>query len=192
MNQNDRQLITNLSERLRQAQPVQKDTEADHVIAQHIATQPDAVYLLTQAVLLQEQAIRTLQQQMHELQKHTKPKQGFFSSLLGGRNAEYQQPTATPRNAFGNNSFLSSALTTAVGVAGGMFLFEGLSHLFSGSHAASDSMLSNAGLGDPFQGQSTLLDEGFGAGDSFMDDTPSSGLGGDDFGGWDDGFGGGF
>ncbi|WP_267257176.1 DUF2076 domain-containing protein [Coxiella endosymbiont of Ornithodoros maritimus] len=54
MNQNDQQLITQLPERLKKAQPMAKDSEAAELITQVIGSQPDVVYLLTQAVLLQE------------------------------------------------------------------------------------------------------------------------------------------
>lgn len=195
MNQNDQQLIANLSNRLKQAQPARKDPEAEYMITQEIAPQPDAVYLLTQAVLLQEQAIRSLQQQLNELQ--ATQKRGFFSSLFGGKNQShlsslYQNASSqdAPKTAFGGNSFLGSALNTAVGVAGGIFLFEGLSHLFRGSHStiSPDSMLSNSMMADPLQGQSAMLDDGFGTGDNFMNDATSN-MGSDGFDGdWGDSF----
>ncbi|WP_259423736.1 DUF2076 domain-containing protein [Coxiella burnetii] len=193
MNQNDQQLITQLTERLKKAQPVAKDSEAAELITQVIGSQPDAVYLLTQAVLLQEAAIRRLQQQVSELQAKVHSKKSFFSSLLGGARQSNSNESAPygRTNPFGQSSFLGSAMSTAAGVAGGLFLFEGLNHLFSNhSTLNSDSMLNNAGVSDilesdPLQGQGQLLDEEFGTGDSFMDES-SSGLDSNDF---DDGFG---
>ncbi|MBW5802593.1 DUF2076 domain-containing protein [Coxiella endosymbiont of Ornithodoros amblus] len=193
MNQNDQQLITQLAKRLKKAQPVAKDSEAAELITQVIDSQPDVVYLLTQAVLLQEAAIGRLQQQVAELQAKVHSKKGFFSSLLGGtRQSNANEPAPYARtNPFGKSSFLGSAMSTVAGVAGGLFLFEGLSHLFSNhSTLNSDTMLNNAGVSDilesdPLQGQGQLLDEGFGTGDSFMDES-SFGLDSSDF---DDGFG---
>lgn len=56
-----------------------------------------------------------------------------------------QQPYSAPNTSgFSSNpgfssgsSFLGSALTTAAGVAGGMFLFDGIRHMFGGSSASS-------------------------------------------------------
>lgn len=184
MNQNDQQLITQLAGRLQKAQPVTKDPQAAELIIKEIAAQPDAVYLLTQSVLLQEAAIRQLQQ--------AQKKKGFFSSWFGGgrQTASQNQAPYARTSSFGQGSFLGSALSTAAGVAGGMFLFQGLSHLFSGGSSVGADMADTL-QGDPLQGQTQMLDDGFGTGDSFMGD---AGMGADssDFGGgFDDGFGGG-
>ncbi|WIY01156.1 DUF2076 family protein [Amycolatopsis mongoliensis] len=68
MENHDRELILGLANRLRQAQPVQKDPEAAQLIAQYVQAQPDALYLLVQAVLVQEDALRTAQARITELQ----------------------------------------------------------------------------------------------------------------------------
>ncbi|SED08095.1 hypothetical protein SAMN04489727_6322 [Amycolatopsis tolypomycina] len=68
MENQDRELILGLADRLRQAQPVQKDPEAAQLIAQYVQAQPDALYLLVQAVLVQEDALRTAQARIAELQ----------------------------------------------------------------------------------------------------------------------------
>ncbi|MEV6874552.1 DUF2076 family protein [Amycolatopsis sp. NPDC051128] len=68
MENQDRELILGLANRLRQAQPVQKDPEAAQLITQYIQSQPDALYLLVQAVLVQEDALRTAQARIAELQ----------------------------------------------------------------------------------------------------------------------------
>ncbi|WP_206796017.1 DUF2076 family protein [Amycolatopsis sp. MtRt-6] len=68
MENQDRELILGLANRLRQAQPVQKDPQAAELIAHHVGSQPDALYLLVQAVLVQEDALRTAQARIAELQ----------------------------------------------------------------------------------------------------------------------------
>jgi len=68
MENQDRELILGLANRLRQAQPVQKDPQAAELIAHHVGAQPDALYLLVQAVLVQEDALRTAQARIAELQ----------------------------------------------------------------------------------------------------------------------------
>src|SRR2546423_12572076 len=68
MENQDRELILGLARRLRQAQPVPKDPQAAELIAHHVGGQPDALYLLVQAVLVQEDALRTAQARIAELQ----------------------------------------------------------------------------------------------------------------------------
>ena len=74
---------------------------------------------------------------------------GFGQPMYGGQRRE--------------SSFLGSAMSTAVGVAGGMALFSGIESLMGSRHESSasgtDSFL---GGGDGFQGQDGLLDQGFG------------------------------
>lgn len=74
----------------------------------------------------------------------------------------------------GGSGFLGSALTTAAGVAGGMFAYNALSGLFGGGHGASaaggaavDPTTGAAGPfagADPFAGTGTGVDPGFDAG----------------------------
>lgn len=178
MEQNDQQLILALSERLRQAQPIpQKDEQAAQLIRETIANQPDSVYLLTQAVIVQEQALRQLQQQVANLQAQVNQPRGFFGRLFGTRSqpmhqqAPYQQSfqQAAYQQPMYNNgpSFLGQAMTTAVGVAGGMMLFQGLNNMFSGPSAMEQPTVIDPGMSDPFAGQSQMLDSGFGNGDDF-------------------------
>lgn len=176
MNPNDKEMIESLSMKIKQAHPVSKDQQANALITQEIASQPDAMYLMTQTVLLQEAAIKQLQQQVNDLQQNANQQGGMFSSIFGQRQAP--PPRNYQQNIFGQGSFLQSALSTAVGVAGGMMLFNGISHLFSSSHdmANSDSMLSSSPLVENLTDQQFLTD-GFGAGE----DSTDLDDGGDDF-----------
>ena len=184
MNQNDEELIQALSNKLKSAHPVNKDAQAQELIASEIGSQPDALYLLTQAVLLQEQAIRSLKEQVSSLQNQPN-KSSFLGSLFGNTNNQQQPPYRT-NTSFGQGSFLGSALTTAAGVAGGMMLFEGISHLFNSGSAGStqSSMLSGASnaIADPLIGQDQMLNDGFGSGDDIGSFDPSGG------GDWSSGF----
>ncbi|CAK7192762.1 hypothetical protein COMNV_00970 [Commensalibacter sp. Nvir] len=126
----------------------------------------------------------------------------------GASNPTY--PPGYQQNMFnrGGNGFLGSALSTAAGVAGGMFAYNALNNLFSG-HASTSSFMSdaNAATGaadsfagsDPFAGEGTAVDPGFDAGagsdssyDSGWDDTGSDAGWGDSGGdsgtdaGWGD------
>lgn len=195
MNHADKQMISLLASDL-QSNTTPVDKEANVFIQEQIGKDPDAIYKLTQAVLLQKQAIEQLQAQVknihQQLQQNSNNQgNGFLGNMFGNRSRQSVPPSesyAPPRRAFGQGSFLGSALTTAAGVAGGMFLFEGIKSMFD-SGSATESMTSADALtnqpsflGD-FQGQEQLLDDGFGNGDSFLDD---SGSGGDFGGGMDD------
>jgi len=111
---NDRELITGLANRLRQAHPVAKDPQVAEVIAQHIASQPDSLYLLVQAVLVQEDALRTAQARIAELQAAQPAQPAFGSAPAPGYGAQaygapgyaqpgYGQPAAQP----GGGGFMS-------------------------------------------------------------------------------------
>ncbi|GAA4161676.1 hypothetical protein GCM10022286_19640 [Gryllotalpicola daejeonensis] len=153
MDTNDRRLIDDLAQEIAKAQPVTKDAEAEQLIAQRIAAQPDAVYLLTQAVLLQQEGLRqaqaqvqNLQAQLQNLQAQQRRQQsgggGLFSGLFGGggfgqpQAPQYASPQYAPQQPYyaqrGSSSFLAQAASSAVGIAGGLFLFEGISNLFGG------------------------------------------------------------
>ncbi|MCF6808614.1 DUF2076 domain-containing protein [Thiotrichales bacterium 19S9-12] len=158
----DKQLINSLAQRLHQGNTqLQKDPEAEVMIKNEIERAPNAVYQLTQAVLLQEHAlqnaqsqIQMLQQQINALQTQQQPRRGFLNNLFGGGMQQpapramqqpnqgfqpgYQQQGAYQQNHghYGGSSFLRSAATTAVGVAGGMALFQGVNSLFSGGQEA--------------------------------------------------------
>jgi len=65
----------------------------------------------------------------------------------GGAQAQPAAAQAAPAAAGGGSSFLGRAATTAAGVAGGMFLFNGIEHLIGGAgHGA------NAGVGNSLLG----------------------------------------
>ena len=57
MNQQEQQMIADLAERLRTAPAPQIDRDADDFIRRTIGTRPDALYILTQTVLLQQMAL---------------------------------------------------------------------------------------------------------------------------------------
>jgi hypothetical protein len=171
MENQDRELILGLANRLRQAQPVQKDPEAAQLITQYVQAQPDALYLLVQAVLVQEDALRTAQARIAELQAappaaapafgaapapaYAPPPApaggGGFMSRVFGQNRDQAAPAAAPQGRSGGG-FLKTAAAAAAGVAGGALLFQGLSGAFGGHEAAAGEHHGDAGhdgWGDP-------------------------------------------
>ncbi|MGW4058033.1 DUF2076 domain-containing protein [Amycolatopsis sp. NPDC004747] len=165
MENQDRELILGLANRLRQAVPVAKDSQAAVLIAQHIAPQPDALYLLVQAVLMQEEALRTAQARIAELETAASaaahppapsyapapapaPGGGFRSRMFGQGQGQSQGPTAgdAPQGRSGGG-FLKTAAAAAAGVAGGALLFQGLNEVFGGHEAAAGEF--HGGEGEP-------------------------------------------
>jgi len=154
MTPQEQQLLEDFLQRLVSAGGVAKDPQADALIRQRLAGQPDALYLLVQRSLLQQQALENAKAQIAQLQSQQGSPQGG-GSFLGGQPPVWgatpppyppQAPAAAPswrERLFGGvpaqppaaaPSFLSQAATTAAGVAGGMFLFEGIESLIGGHH----------------------------------------------------------
>ena len=138
MQAEERDLITGLFDRLRPFDSQPRDPEAERLIANLVSRQPSSAYLLTQTVLVQEQALKAAQERIAELEAKTDaaPASGFLSSApkIGPWGAAPAAPSTrsplqaavAPQPAGGGGGFLRSALTTAAGVAGGALLFEGI------------------------------------------------------------------
>jgi hypothetical protein len=159
MTPQERDLLTNLVGRLRQAPDQDIDREAEAMINDLVRDKPDTPYVLAQTVLIQDYALHQAQDRIadleHQLQGNPPKKSGgFLSALFGGgdpppqRAPQYQQQTyqAPPQPAYqpqpayaqpgpwggapAQPSFLRSAATTAAGIAGGALLFQGIESLF--------------------------------------------------------------
>jgi uncharacterized protein len=154
MTPQERDLVTALLARLKQHATEAKDTEADALIRQALAQQPDAPYFLVQTVLMQDMALQTARERMRQLEAQLTQAKPQPTSFLGGA-ARGSVPSAgvwtqsTPASAppssaapwsqgavpfagvpSGGSSFLQQAATTAAGIAGGALLFEGIRSLF--------------------------------------------------------------
>jgi len=166
MTPEERQLLTGLADRIRNAPSQQKDEEAVAVIRDLVQARPDTAYILAQTTLMQDFALRNAQAQIAELQRQlaearqAPPQSGgsFLGGLFGGGSSPSVPPAggpwgrpqtaySQPQSAYTQpvyaapvlqpaqtSGFLQSAAQTAVGVAGGMLLFEGMESLFSGHH----------------------------------------------------------
>jgi len=156
----EHQLIEGLFSRLKQAesQTGPRDAAAEQLIKEHLQQQPGAPYYMAQAILIQEAAMKKMNDRITELenrlaQQQQQPQQqssgGFLSSLFGGGSrqqapAQQQQPQQqawnnAPQQPQYNNApaapargtgFLGGALQTAVGVAGGVVMADMLTSLF--------------------------------------------------------------
>jgi hypothetical protein len=111
---NERQLITDLFDRLRGFGAPQKDQEAEQLIIQLARQNPDAGYMLVQSVLVQEQAlqqmterVQQLEQQVRQLEDNSRaPAQSsgggsFLGGLFGGGGSRPQPSVPTSRSMMG-------------------------------------------------------------------------------------------
>ncbi|MGK3142770.1 DUF2076 domain-containing protein [Pantoea sp. C2G6] len=159
MQREEQQLIEGLFSRLKQAesQTAARDAAAEQLINQHLQAQPGAPYYMAQAILIQEAALKKLNERVAALenqlaqQQQQQPAQssgGFLSGLFGGGsrqqpaaqqqpvwNSAPQQPQQQPPQyasapAPRGSGFLGGALQTAVGVAGGVVMADMLTSMF--------------------------------------------------------------
>ena len=90
MNDQERQVISDIFRRLEQVANQPRDPEAERFIADKLRQQPYAPYAMAQAVYVQEQALARLQAENEQLRGeldrlHHQPQPGgFLSSIFGG------------------------------------------------------------------------------------------------------------
>ncbi|MCP8464042.1 DUF2076 domain-containing protein [Pseudomonas sp. ZM23] len=90
MNSEEQSLIDGLFSRLRDAeqQTAQRDAQAEAQINRHLVRQPAAPYYMAQALLIQEAAIKRLDQRLKELEAQAQEPRpssgGFLAGLFGG------------------------------------------------------------------------------------------------------------
>lgn len=139
MNDQDRQAIEQLFQKLRQVEgrTGPRDPEAEALIRQRLGEQPGAAYYLAQTVIMQELALETANRRIEEFERQGQGG-GFLSGLFGGgRQPPRADDRHSPREAYppqrrgpwnqaGNQpaggGFLAGAAQTAMGVAGGVVL----------------------------------------------------------------------
>jgi uncharacterized protein len=176
MTSDERRMLEDLANKFAQTPAPPKDAEAEDFIRQRIGSRPDALYLMTQTVLIQNLALQQAQQQIQDLQQRAgQPAQvGSGGSFLGGQQAgrgpggysssgysgqpqyaappppQYASPAASlPTPGSGAPSFLRGAAQTAAGVAAGALAFEGIRSLFSHPGYGGGDLFGGGGYGGP-------------------------------------------
>ncbi len=120
MTPQEQELIQNVANKLKASPNKAKDLDAENLISQEIASQEDIVYKLTQAVLVQEMALKDLKSKSDFLESQVEhfrkeSERGTLSRMMGGTNPAPVQPQPVRQpSAFG------SFMQTAAGVAAGM------------------------------------------------------------------------
>ncbi|WP_267387253.1 DUF2076 domain-containing protein [Sphingomonas sp. GC_Shp_3] len=148
MTPDERALLSNFLNELANARGGAKDGEAEGMIRQALAANPDATYLLVQHAIVADQSLHAAQARIAELERQVSQPQSSTSFLSpgsgpwgGAAQPSYAPPPPEERPGIfsgggGLGSFLRTAGTTAAGVAGGEMLFSGLSDLFGGHRAS--------------------------------------------------------
>ena len=205
MTPQEKELIQNVANKLKQSPNKTKDAEAESLINNEIGAQDDAVYKLTQAVLVQEMALKELKQKNEYLEKcvdHHKSEanRSALSKMMGGSRPAPQppQPTHQP-SAFG--SFMQTAASVAVGMVAGNMISN---MLFNNDDPAADAMAATDAQAADTPVEDAPADEALASSDAeessggFLDDSSSfaseytdntGGFGTDGLGGGSEGFG---
>ncbi|WP_343714288.1 DUF2076 domain-containing protein [Inquilinus sp.] len=102
MTPQERELLTNLVARLKQAPPAEKDEEAAAMIAGLVRDLPDTPYILAQTVLIQDYALHQAQARIAELERQAQPQRGggggsFLGAIFGSGAAARPQPAPQPQ-----------------------------------------------------------------------------------------------
>lgn len=179
MTPQERQLVADLFDRLATLENRPRDPQADAAIAEGMRRAPNALYALVQTVLVQDEALRSADARIRELEGGTDAgagQGGFLDSMrdafLGGRNdgrgsvpavgqnrpgAAWQTgaqpaPMGQPQPQPQGGSFLGTAAAAAAGVIGGSLLLNSFRGMFGGTNqaAAMDSSGANADRASPW------------------------------------------
>jgi uncharacterized protein len=103
MTPEERQLLNGLFERMNGAADAPRDREAESFIADQVRAKPYAPYLLSQTVIIQEEALKAAAGRIQELENQLKEREqqgggsflgGLGRSVFGGGD---QRPTSVPR-----------------------------------------------------------------------------------------------
>ena len=205
MTDEERQLIQTLADHVKSAPAQQVDRDADTLIRQTIGARPDALYILTQTVLVQEMALSQAKQQIEQLKQQAAaqppasflpnnpaPQQSSGGYRSGGyQGSSYQRsdyapppPPPPPQVMYVQDpqpqggrfsSFLHNAAQTAAGVVAGEVAFSALSSIFGG-HGGGGGFFGGGGYGVS-PGSETIIN-------NYYDDDRGRG-GGGGFGGND-------
>ncbi|HYH41768.1 MAG TPA: DUF2076 domain-containing protein [Burkholderiales bacterium] len=165
MTSQEKELLARFLQQLTEARAGQKDSEAEKLIQDAVARQPDAAYLLVQRALQLDQAFQASQAEALKLQTaldkaRTSPGAAVGGGFLNDPNAWGSTPRASvaqsgaPQAApvaaasapvrpaptpWGGGGMLGTMATTAAGVVAGSFLFQGIQGLMNRNDTQNDA-----------------------------------------------------
>jgi hypothetical protein len=127
MTPQEAQMLQDLVRKVESTQLTEKDPDAEALLNDGLARDPDSLYKLAQTVLIQNIALDQARAQMQRMQQQLAPPPPQYQAAP----PTYPPPPgyAYPPPSASGGGFLRSAATTAAGVAGGMLAFEGVESL---------------------------------------------------------------
>jgi uncharacterized protein len=209
MNLQEREQLNLFLQQLMQVKASQKDADAEGLIREACARQPDAGYLLVQRAMQLEHALQSMKAQCDQLQAELdKTRSGAQGSFLSDPNAwgsraiaSAPAPAAAPLGAAvaarpqgavsaaaapapsWGSGILGTVATTAAGVVAGSFLFQGISNLMGHHNPGGEGALNKDAHAVSPVADNAITDNYFD--DSEKDETLALDDAGGDFGGDD-------
>jgi hypothetical protein len=105
-------MLNDLVGRVEQTQLTEKDPEAEQLLNQRLGRNPNALYILSQTVLVQKYALEQAQAQLEQLRQQTQTLQqqpahttSFLGSLLGHRDPAPPPPPPPPPPGYGASPY---------------------------------------------------------------------------------------
>src|SRR3954453_12025582 len=99
MTPDERRMLTDLANKVAQTPAPPRDPEAEDFIRTQIGKRPDALYVMTQTVLIQNLALEQARRQIEELQARSGQSQSSGSFLNQGGGGGYSQPSGQSSSA---------------------------------------------------------------------------------------------
>ena len=91
MTPEERQMLTDLANKVAQTLAPPIDKEAEELIRTRIGSRPDALYLMSQTVLIQNMALEQAKQQIQQLQQASRTPAASSSSFIGNQAPDTRQ-----------------------------------------------------------------------------------------------------
>lgn len=184
MTSREKDLITKVADEIRTADRAAVDREAERFIRAEVAAQPNAAYILTQRVIVQELALKQAREKIEELEGRLK-QAGLATGNPG--NLPVATPVAgSPPSRSGVGDFLRTAAAAAAGTIGGQLIYDGLRGWASGHSPGhgGGGFFDDGPIGGGFipSGRGRGREDDLGVAD---DRGPDAGPAGDDVGGGD-------
>ena len=181
----DRAAIDGLFNRLAEAQQRSgpRDADAEALIHERIARQPHAPYYLAQTVVVQQEALKQAERRIEELEaagRQTEQRRGPWGNT---QPASAYDRGGVRNGGWGGGGFLSGAMQTALGVAGGVMLGNFIGSMFSAGSANAAETADSSDQADSGDDAGATDTGGSEAGSDAGSD--AGGFDGGDFGGGD-------
>jgi hypothetical protein len=186
----EEQLLNSLVQKINQTQLQEKDPDAEALLNGGLGSNPDALYIMAQTVLVQNIAldqakaqVAQLQQQVQQARQQPAHATSFLGNLLGHHDPPPQPAYLPPQQTYtpppppppgydpqyqqpqyipaGQPSFLRGAMQTAAGVAAGALAFEGVEAVLHGMGGFGHGGYGMPGMGMGGFGMPGMMGAGF-------------------------------